>query len=393
MNNVICGIVFDTTASNTGRWRGACALIEATLGRALLWLGCRHHIYELHMKHVTETVTGVTKEPGVKLFRRLKAEWNNLSIDNSNLSKFNWTTSCESLTVIAENVLLWGLDSLKQNTFPRDDYKELVELVVVWLGGHVDNFTFKYPGADHHARWMSKAIYFLKLALLKSQFEMDDEEMKWTELLSEFVGLFYAKGFLKSALNASAARNDLDLINNMKEYASIRPEVANSCLESAMRHLWYLTPQLIVFSLCDEGLSNDIRENLARSLLKVEKPKEFEVGKPIFPDFSDGEITINENLVSEKLWLLFNLLNITDTSWMNQPIAEWNRSKAYNKLFHFVTTIRVVNDIAERGIKLITDYIAKSNDEIQRQALLQVVEYHREEFSNYNKSTLKMLDC
>ena len=36
----ITGIVYDTTASNTGEWRGACVLIEQFLKRAILWLAC-----------------------------------------------------------------------------------------------------------------------------------------------------------------------------------------------------------------------------------------------------------------------------------------------------------------------------------------------------------------
>ena len=45
----IIGSVFDTTASNTGQFSGAAAIIEKELGRLcrpLLWLPCRHHVAE-----------------------------------------------------------------------------------------------------------------------------------------------------------------------------------------------------------------------------------------------------------------------------------------------------------------------------------------------------------
>ncbi|GBP74674.1 hypothetical protein EVAR_58940_1 [Eumeta japonica] len=45
----------DTTASNTGRFSGACAILEQTLKRELLLFACRHHIYELVLKAVFET--------------------------------------------------------------------------------------------------------------------------------------------------------------------------------------------------------------------------------------------------------------------------------------------------------------------------------------------------
>ena len=100
------------------------------------------------------------------MFRRLKTNWTKMEIDCDNLSKFNWSTADPWLSKRAEEVLLWSMKQLKEKTFPRDDYKELLHLVIVWLGGHVEKFCFKYPGADHHARWMSKALYYMKLMLL-----------------------------------------------------------------------------------------------------------------------------------------------------------------------------------------------------------------------------------
>ena len=44
------GIVFDTTASNIGIRAGCSTLLEKELGHAVLWLACRHHVYELHIR-------------------------------------------------------------------------------------------------------------------------------------------------------------------------------------------------------------------------------------------------------------------------------------------------------------------------------------------------------
>ena len=51
--------------------------------------------------------------------------------------------------------------------------------------------------------------------------------------------------------------------------------------------------------------------------------------------------------------------------------------------------ISVCNDIAERGVALITAYINKAQSEEQRQALLQVVEQHRDMVTTTTKSDLK----
>ena len=41
---------FDTTVTNTGWLKGVCTLIEQWRGKALGWMACRHHVYELHIK-------------------------------------------------------------------------------------------------------------------------------------------------------------------------------------------------------------------------------------------------------------------------------------------------------------------------------------------------------
>ena len=42
---IACG--FDTTSSNTGKFAGACVILQQLLDRQILWLACRHHILEL----------------------------------------------------------------------------------------------------------------------------------------------------------------------------------------------------------------------------------------------------------------------------------------------------------------------------------------------------------
>ena len=59
----LCGMVFDTTSSNSGAENGACKCLEDWLETPILWLACRHHVHEFHLKRVVQGVTGQTKEP------------------------------------------------------------------------------------------------------------------------------------------------------------------------------------------------------------------------------------------------------------------------------------------------------------------------------------------
>jgi len=158
---------------------------------------------------------------------------------------------------------------------------------------------------------MNKSIYFMKLSLLAHQFDMDTAEIAWVKLMSEFIGLFYAEAFLKAPLGASAARNDVKFTNDMQKYSSVQPAVSNACLHSCKRHLWYLSPQLIVFALCDEGLQTGIREQLAKALFGSPKPAAFDSRKPEFPKVkTNKEISIGKQFITESSWLLFSILGL-----------------------------------------------------------------------------------
>lgn len=55
MSEDVCAMVSDTTASNIGEVNGACILLERLLGRDLLYLACRHHVFELLLKTAFES--------------------------------------------------------------------------------------------------------------------------------------------------------------------------------------------------------------------------------------------------------------------------------------------------------------------------------------------------
>ena len=74
----IVGMSFDTTASNTGACNGACVILEEALECKMLFLPCRRHVSELHIKHVAEAVGRPTKGAEDVLFRRFSEAWNKI---------------------------------------------------------------------------------------------------------------------------------------------------------------------------------------------------------------------------------------------------------------------------------------------------------------------------
>ena len=59
------------------------------------------------------------------------------------------------------------------------------------------------------------------------------------------------------------------------------------------------------------------------------------------------------------------------------------------KLEEFVRKLTIVNDLAERGCHLATNFINRVESEEQREALFQVVEEFRGRVKDINKSSLK----
>ena len=58
---------------------------------------------------------------------------------------FDWNVA-EEIQIQANAVVEWEMNCLENETFPREDYRELLELTVLFLGGSVFPFSFRKPG-------------------------------------------------------------------------------------------------------------------------------------------------------------------------------------------------------------------------------------------------------
>ena len=73
----------------------------------------------------------------------------------------------------------------------------------------------------------------------------------------------------------------------------------------------------------------------------------------------------------------FKILDI-DASSLENPVSQWVRNSAYLKAKEIVENLRVVNDTAERGVKLCHDFLVCAKKEATFQKILQVVKHNRE---------------
>lgn len=74
----IISMCFDTESVNTGRISGVCVLLEDRLQRELLYLGCRHHIFEIFLSASFETTVEPAKDsdgPRIPIFEQFAKQY------------------------------------------------------------------------------------------------------------------------------------------------------------------------------------------------------------------------------------------------------------------------------------------------------------------------------
>ena len=157
--------------------------------------------------------------------------------------------SCVLLQFLDDRLLS---DNLQHLTRARGDYKQLLELAKVCLGGTIERKkTYSYqlsrPGADHHSRWMSKCLYILKLSFLQHQINTISPQTKKVRrrstfnTMASFILFVYIKFWFSSPSLTRAATNDIQLYKQIKTFKRVDKNVSAAALVVLQRHTWYLT--------------------------------------------------------------------------------------------------------------------------------------------------------
>ena len=141
------------------------------------------------------------------------------------------------------------------------------------------------------------------------------------------------------------------------------------CLSSSTSKL-VSDPQLVVLSLAD-----DDKQNIAKALKKTQGPTQFSIGRPRFPEPS--LTTALADLVNSDSWFLFHVLGQEEHrrhKWLEAEVSSWETYEDFKEFKAFIQSLDVLNDRAERGIKLIQGYISVPRNEKDLQETLAVVD-------------------
>ncbi|XP_072160455.1 uncharacterized protein [Bemisia tabaci] len=247
----------DTTNSNLGVSYGAAVILEKMLGRSILCLPCRHHMFELVLRAAFDAKMPASTSPEVPIFKRFKEAWPKM--DHS-----NFLVADDNVMHILENdkegILAFTQSILDRKEVPRDDYREFLILSQIFLGKFTGNVKFAPPGPIHHARWMAKAIYCLKIYLFRNQFDFKDNERESIEALCIFIVKVYIRAWFKAPLTIQAPNHDLKFLMELDQYANIDPFISEACINKFSNHLWYLTPQMCALSFFDSNVSDKMKK-------------------------------------------------------------------------------------------------------------------------------------
>ena len=118
-----------------------------------------------------------------------------------------------------------------------------------------------------------RTVFVLKITILADVLPegfICPGEMDGIRRMAQYICLFHVPHYPKARLSAAAPRLDLELYQHMCQYALIDPEVSEQVKNSIFRQQWYLTEELVVLSLSDTKLSNDIRASIANTLLQTQ---------------------------------------------------------------------------------------------------------------------------
>jgi hypothetical protein len=417
LREVVVACCFDTTATNTGPKKGACNLLEKKLQRDLMYLACRHHIYEIMLRAAFECKIKGTTGPVVPLFKKFGEYWSKI-----NKSAFLSGMEDEKITAIFDDTDKTEIVNFLKNQLklyqPRDDYRELIELSLIFLG-EAPLKPFSPPGSISHARWMAKAIYSLKIFLFRNEYNLTAEEEESLADICAFIVKIYIKAWFLAPSATISPRVDFQFIKDLKSYEKIDRIMSKMILNKFINHLWYLAPETVAFSFFDEELSMAVKEEMRQAYfnhtpeMEGNESDDDEFGVDAGDEEEEEEMMqtckkfeINRKSQNEQLEEIlqkslaqfigpdtknfFKRFKIKPDFLKRTP-DKWVDDLNYQFGKEIISKLKVTNDVAERGVQLIKDYNrSRTKNEEQQQYLIQVVSDYHKKYPDYKKSTLSL---
>ena len=143
---------------------------------------------------------------------------------------------------------------------PQDDYLQLLELLSLFLKGtRLLGAKFCAPGHVHHARWMSKLLYALKVRMFWKQFSFIVQEEEPFNELYVFVIQVDIEAWFTAPKVIEALHQDLVLLKSVLQLFNKAVFYATS--QKMSEDLNYCSEELIAFNFFDDSISFETKQN------------------------------------------------------------------------------------------------------------------------------------
>lgn len=168
----------------------------------------------------------------------------------------------------------------------------------------------------------------------------------------------------------------------MQTYKSINISVAEKAISKFLNHLYYLNEECVGFSLFDDRINAESKTKMAEKLLMFVEENQIE-DEEISKKLIIKQENLKKFIATDSSSILIELFSKNtvkllkrfgvSTDFLQSDPSMWNNLDDYKKGKDIIKRLKIVNDCAERGIKLVEDYHDKiTKDEEQRQYLFKV---------------------
>lgn len=205
----------------------------------------------------------------------------------------------------------------------------------------------------------------------RTQFEFREGEEQMVQDLSVFIIKLYIEAWFTAPLTTRAPNHDLQFLRKLHEFKNIDPIISKATVGKMINHLYFLTPECCGLSFYDETIDDEIKKKMVAALSReplAECGKKFilkDIEEIKGKDISDF-ICKDTNKFFQRFGLSTNFLKLEPSKWLEDADFMKDRNN--------VGRLRSVNDVAERGVKLIQEYSGLlTTSEEQLQYVLQLV--------------------
>ena len=159
---------------------------------------------------------GPSSATEIPIFKRFKAVWKGIA--HENFRSLDLKEGCETFK---EATTKFTREVIGADRQVRDDYQELIKLMLISLGSSLPAIHWRAPGPVHNSRWMAKLLYSMKIVLFREQghvFNLTKAEESRLHRFFAFLALLYAKAWAEAPFVAEAPRTDLQFWNDIGKF-------------------------------------------------------------------------------------------------------------------------------------------------------------------------------